>query len=720
MKQVVQSARDGKLSVRDVPAPETPSKGCLLVRTRASLISAGTERLVTQFAKKSLAGKARARPDLVKKVLAKAKRDGIQATLQAVLSRLDEPLPLGYSAAGVVIAVGAGLEGRYRVGDRVAIAGAGLANHADVNVVPESLAAPIPEGVDFGEAAFGTVASIAMHGLRTLGCGLGDVVVVLGAGLVGLLATRLAVLAGSRVVALDYDPKRLEMARKLGAEVALNLAEPGAAEKVKALNGIGADGILIAAATDSDEPFQTAADVARDRARVCLLGMTGTRFSFRDYMQKELTIVVSRSYGPGRYDPDFESRGVKYPEGFVRWTETANLADCLRLMAPMLERGGREGRLDVAPLITHRFPIARAEDAYVLVTEAKEPHLGVLLDYDEARPKAAASFPAAKPAAGGCVLGVIGAGNFARSVLLPALKKSGAELRTLATHRPAQAEQYAREFGFKNGVTEAEAIFADPAIDAVVIATRHNSHAELTARALAAGKSVLVEKPLGLSREEIGSVAAARQKSTGFFQVGFNRRFAPQARALRDHLAKTSGPTFLVLRINAGALESTSWIVDPSEGGGRILGEMCHFIDLARFLVGAAIVSVQADATRGEAKTCQDATVSLRFADGSLATVAYTALGDASASKERIEAYAGGSVAVLEDFRSLSIVAGGKTLLNATGRGQDKGFAGQLEAFTAAVRKGGSAPTDEAELIETSLATIAVLESLRVGGRIDL
>jgi predicted dehydrogenase/threonine dehydrogenase-like Zn-dependent dehydrogenase len=715
MKQVVQSARNGKLSVRDVPVPETPSKGCLLVRTRASLISAGTERLVTEFAKKSLAGKARARPDLVKKVLAKAKRDGIQATLQAVLSRLDEPLPLGYSAAGVVIAVGAGLEGRYRVGDRVAIAGAGLANHADVNVVPESLAAPIPDGVDFGEAAFGTLAAIAMHGVRTFGCGLGDVVVVLGAGLVGLLATRLAVLAGSRVVALDYDADRLKMARKMGAEAALNLAEPGAAEKVKALNGIGADGILIAAATDSDEPFQTAAEVARDRARVCLLGMTGTRFSFRDYMQKELTIVVSRSYGPGRYDPDFESRGVKYPEGFVRWTETANLADCLRLMGP-----GREGRLDVAPLITHRFPIARAEEAYVLVTEAREPHLGVLLDYDEAAPKPAASFPASKPAAGACVLGVIGAGNFARSVLLPALKKSGADLRTLATHRPAQAEQYAREFGFKNGVTEAEAIFADPAINAVIIATRHSSHADLTARALAAGKSVLVEKPLGLSREEIESVAAARQKSTGFFQVGFNRRFAPQALALRDHLVKTAGPKFLVIRINAGAVEGTSWIVDPVEGGGRILGEMCHFIDLARFLVGAAIVSVQADATRGEAKTCQDATVSLRFADGSLATIAYTALGDASASKERIEAYAGGSVGLLEDFRGLSIVAGGKTLLNATGRGQDKGFTGATEAFTNAVRQGGPAPIDEAQLIETSLATVAVLESLRVGGRVDL
>ncbi len=715
MKQVIQSARSGKLSVRDVPEPRVAS-GCLLVRTRASLISAGTERLVTEFARKSLAGKARARPDLVRKVLAKARRDGIEATLRAVMARLDEPLPLGYSAAGTVVAVGKGLEGAFRPGDPVAIAGAGLANHADLNVVPASLAAGMPTGVAFEEAAFGTLAAIALHGVRTLDSRLGEVVAVVGAGLVGQLATRLLSLAGARPVVLDYDAGRLDLARRMGAEAVWNLARPGAADAIRNLSGgLGADGILIAAATESDEPLETAAAVARDRARVSLVGMTGTRFPFRDYMQKELTLVVSRSYGPGRYDPDFESRGVKYPEGYVRWTETSNLGECLRLMSPDLDR-----RLDVVPLITHRFAIERAEDAYALVTESSEPHLGVILTYGGGEPAAVAPrFAAPTADAGRPVLGVIGAGSFARTVLLPNLKKAGGvDLRMLATRRGAEAEQTAREFGFAQAVTGADAVIDDPAIVALIVATRHDSHADLTARALEAGKSVLVEKPLGLTRGDIERVAQARNGARGFFQVGFNRRFARDAQGLRQHLAGTPGPKFLVMRVNAGGLDAKSWVVDPGEGGGRILGEMCHFVDLARFLTGSPIVSVLADAAgtgRGE-----DVTATLRFADGSLATIAYTALGDTAASKERIEAYAGGTVGVIDDFRSLSVMRDGKTVVKARAARQDKGFAAELRAFVAAVAAGGPAPIDEAELIETSLATLAVMESLREGTRIDL
>lgn len=717
MKQVIQSARSGRLTVREVPAPEA-APGCLLVRTQASLISAGTERLVTGFARKSLLAKARARPDLVKKVLAKAKRDGLLAALQAVQARLDEPLPLGYSAAGVVVAVGSGLEGKYRVGDRVAIAGAGLANHADLNVVPASLAAPLPESVGFEEGAFGTLVSIALHGVRVLAPALGEVVAVVGAGLVGLLATRLLVLGGQRTVVLDYDSARLDLARRLGAEAVHDLAQPGAVDVVQRLSGgIGADGILIAAATESDEPLETAAAVARDRARISLVGMTGTRFPYRSFMQKELSLTVSRSYGPGRYDADFESRGVKYPEGFVRWTETANLAEGLRLMGL-----SPTARLDVLALVTHRFPIAAAEEAYALVTEGAEPHLGVLLTYPEESPapEAKPRFAPAKPTAGRCVLGVIGAGAFARSVLLPALRGlNGIELRRLATRRGAQAEQTAREFGFAEAATGADAVIDDPAINAVLVATRHDSHAGLTARALAAGKSVLVEKPLGLSREDIDQVIDARQDAAGFFQVGFNRRFAPASRLLHAHFASRPGPKFIVIRINAGGIDATSWIVDPAEGGGRILGEVCHFVDFARFVVGAPIASVQAEAALTGAKTCEDVAATLRFADGSLATIAYTSLGDA-AGKERIEVYGGGDAAVLDDFRSLVIRQDGKEVVAWKGRSPDKGIAAGIEAFVGAVKSGGPAPIAEDELIETSLATLAVLESLRSGGRVDL
>ncbi|MCZ6467807.1 MAG: zinc-binding alcohol dehydrogenase, partial [Alphaproteobacteria bacterium] len=444
MKQVIQSPRTGKLAVREVPAPKVTA-GHVLVRTRASLISAGTERMSVEFARKSLAGKAKARPDLARQVLAKARRDGLRATWNAVLARLDEPMPLGYSAAGEVVAAGAGLEGVFRVGERVAVAGAGLANHAELNVVPRALVAPVPDDVPDEEACFATLAAISLHAVRTLGPGLGDVVAVLGVGLVGQLAVQLLTLSGARAVALDYNPGRLDLARRMGAQAALDLADGGVAEAVSALTaGVGCDGILIAAATDSSEPLATAAAIARDRARVCMVGDTGTAFPRREFMQKELNLVVSRSYGPGRYDEDFEGRGVKYPAGFVRWTETENLAECVRLMSPALAR-----RLDVAPLISHRFPLDEAEAAYAMVTGASEPHLGVVLTYGGQPADAAAagarapgpSFaaPAAHPA--GCVLGVIGAGNFARTVLLPELKKlAGVRLHTVVTRRGASAE----------------------------------------------------------------------------------------------------------------------------------------------------------------------------------------------------------------------------------------------------------------------------------------
>ena len=717
MKQVIQSTRTGKLNLTEVPEP-TVKAGNILVSTRASLISAGTERMVVEFARKSLAGKARERPDLVKKVMTKAKRDGVAATIRSVLARLDEPLPLGYSAAGDVVAVGQGLEGRFRVGQRVAVAGAGLANHAEMNVIPANLAAPIPDDVSYEEACFGTLSSIAMHAVRNLGAAFGESVAVIGSGLLGQLIIRLLSLSGVRVLALDYNVPRLDLARRMGAEATYDLGGNDVAASVRDLTaGRGMDGIIIAAATQSSEPFKVAGLIARDRARVCMVGLTGTEFPYREFMQKELNLVVSRSYGPGRYDPDFEGRGVKYPEGWVRWTETENLAECLRLMSPSLER-----RLNVDALTSHTFKLDDAAKAYDLVTSGAEPHLGVVLTYREDRPEQALSFPVAKlsNSQGKCVLGVIGAGGFAKSVLLPELKKMPSViLHTVATQRGASAEHTGDMFGFLHASADINAVLENPDINAVLIATRHDSHGELTARALAAGKSVLVEKPLALNREDINKVIEARNASSGFFQVGFNRRFAPLSEMVRGRLERHQGTKYLLLRINAGHIPPESWVHAADEGGGRILGEVCHFVDLARFFVGAPIVSVQADAGQVTDGGCDDLNVALRFNDGSLATIAYTGLGDSIYSKELIEAYAGGSVVTIDNFQSFTIAEHGK-LAKPCSRTQDKGFKPALLNFVDAVTSGGPAPIDEAELIETSLATIAIMESLREGRRIDL
>lgn len=717
MKQVIQSRRSGKLALKDVPEPKVRPQH-LLVRTRASLISAGTERMVIEFAKKSLAAKAKARPDLVKKVIDKARKDGLKATFQTVMTRLDEPLPLGYSAAGEVVAVGQGLEGLYRVGQRVAMAGAGLANHAELNVVPRNLLAPIPDDVSFEEASFGTLGAIALHAVRNADPRLGETVAVLGLGLVGQLAAQFLRLSGVRVVALDYDPSRLELARRLGAETIVDLGQSDAERMVAdATSGRGCDAVLIAAATSSSEPFLTAAHIARDRARVVMVGLTGTEFPYAEFMKKELNILTSRSYGPGRYDPDYEGRQVKYPEGWVRWTETENLAETVRLMTP-----GLEPRLDVGSLISHRLDFAEAEKAYAMITSGSEPHLGVVLTYDDVpdKPLAAAPIRPATSKANGCVLGVIGAGNFAKSVLLPALKKlPDVTLHTLATQRGATADHGRETFGFLHASADPDSLLDNPDINAVLIATRHDSHAALTAKALQAGKCVLVEKPLALDFEGLNRVIEARNGAAdAFFQVGFNRRFAPMAVRLKDDFSRMNGPKVMNFRINAGAIPGDHWTQSSDEGGGRVLGEACHFIDFARFLANSSITSVQAQAASGDKGLGDNVSISLTFADGSLATILYTAEGDSSAGKERYEIFSGGRSGLIDDFKRLEISGAGHKVSD---KGiADKGFTPALAAFAKAVATGGAPGIDENELIESSAATIAALESMRQGGPIDL
>ena len=715
MKQIIQSHRTGKLALKVVPEPIVKER-TILVRTHASLISAGTERMVISFAKKNIAGKAKARPDLVKKVISKIKKDGLKSTFESVMARLDEPLPLGYSASGEVVAIGSGAEGKFEVGQRVAIAGAGVANHADLNLVPINLAARIPHSVKDEEACFGTIGAIALHAVRNLKTQLGDTIGILGMGLVGQLAAQFLRISGNKVIAIDYNQARLDLAASLGANYTINLSNETASNQALDLTeGRGCDGIIIAAATSSSEPFQTAANIARDRSCIVMVGVAGTTFPYADFMKKELKIIVSRSYGPGRYDHDYENKGVKYPEGWIRWTETENLKECLHLM-----RGTQNKKLIIEPLISHQFPFEKAEDAYSLILNNKVSQMGVVLSYpkepSKIQPKNFTFLPSQKTKR--CVLGIIGAGNFAKTILLPQLKNNkDVILRTIVTTRGSTSSHNGEVFGFENCSTDPEVAINDPKINALVIATRHNTHASLTALALEKGKSVFVEKPLALNYHELNQVINARNNSPEtFFQVGFNRQFAPMSIQAKNELLKYNCPKFMTFRINAGPIPQNHWVHREDEGGGRILGEVCHFIDLAQFFAGSMIKSVHANASDANTPSSDNVAVSLSFEDGSLATILYTARGDASQNKERYEIFCAEKNILIDDFRRLEISFNNKR--SVTSGSQNKGFKPALKAFINAVITKSTPPINEEKLIETTNATIAVLTSISTGKRI--
>jgi predicted dehydrogenase/threonine dehydrogenase-like Zn-dependent dehydrogenase len=715
MKQIIQNARGGRLQLKSVPDPVTEVNS-LLVQTLSSLISAGTERQMIGFAKSSMVSKARARPDLVRKVMNKVKRDGVLATMKSVVARLDEPLPLGYSAAGSVVEVGPGLEGRFRVGQMVAMAGVGIANHAEFNVVPESLVVPVPQDVTAERACFATLCSIALHSVRLTGLGLGDFVAVLGAGLVGQLVSQFAKLAGARVIVLDYNAKRVELARSLGADAGVVLGDGNPADAVAEItNGKSCDSVLIAAATQSSDPFKIAGNIARDRATICLVGITGTEFPYRQFMQKELRVLISRSYGPGRYDRDFEQRGAKYPPGYVRWTETENLREATRLMST-----SESPRLSIDPLITHRFPFERAEDAYALVLEGTEPHLGVVLEYGSRTGEAQTNRSlvldvGTRSVPAQCRIGAIGAGSFGKATILPALKSDRrVYLDTLVTRRGVSSENTGSRFGFRCVSSSINDILDNEEINAVVITTTHSSHAKLVVKSIEAGKHVFVEKPLALSHDELRAIIEARQRSSCFFSVGFNRRFAPYVVEMRRFLNGLTGRSVISIRVNAGKLEPESWQNDADEGRGRILGELCHFVDLAMYLSGSSLLSVSAQSAKAMTDLCEDVSVALCFSDGSLANILYTTLGDSSFGKELIECYKCGAICRIDNFRRLAAFADGKAIFKRSSLIQDKGHVAQLHAFVEGVLD-GNPPIDEQSLLDSSIATLLVLESLRLG-----
>ncbi|MES3013532.1 MAG: bi-domain-containing oxidoreductase [Pseudomonadota bacterium] len=712
MKQVLQNLKDGSTEVADVPCPRAGG-GQLLIRSTRTLVSAGTERMLVDFGKAGLIDKARQQPDKVRMVLDKIRTDGLMPTLEAVRNKLDQPMPMGYCNVGEVVEVGGGVSG-FAVGDRVASNG----RHAEMVAVPVNLCAKVPAAVADEAAAFTVLGAIALQGIRLVQPTLGETVVVTGLGLIGLVTVQLLKAQGCRVLGLDFDADKLALAQRFGAAV-VDL-KSGANPVTAAMDfsrGRGVDAVIITASTKSNEPVHQAALMCRKRGRIVLVGVAGLELSRADFYEKELSFQVSCSYGPGRYDPNYEDKGQDYPPGFVRWTEQRNFEAVLDMLA--------EGRLDMAPLISHRFDIGDAARAYAVVG-GSEPSLGIVLRYAEpaamqttaaaaaigttARTVALAS-SVAPGTSGAPLISVIGAGNYAGAVLIPAFKAAGVRLAHIASAGGASSVHLGRKFGFAEATTDTAALLVDPGTDAVVISTRHDSHADYVLRALAAGKHVFVEKPLALRLDELDRIAAATAAAPGRqLMVGFNRRFAPHVVKLKQLLAGAPGPKVLLMTVNAGAIAAQHWTQDPAVGGGRLVGEGCHFVDLLRFLAGAPIESFQV--ARMAAATADSVSVSLRFADGSLGTLLYLANGSKAFPKERLDVFAAGRVLQLDNFRRLSGYGWpGFTTMNLWR--QDKGQSACAAAFVQAVRSGGAAPIPLDELLEVGRVSIQIEEALR-------
>ncbi len=704
MKQLLQNLKNGKTTVEEVPRP-IPRPGMALVKTAASLVSAGTERMLVDFARQSVIGKARSRPDLVKQVIDRARRDGLIPSLQTAFKRLDQPMALGYSSAGTIVGLGSGMPG-FKIGQRVACAGSGYAVHAEYAVVPRQLLAPLPKNVDFESAAFATLGAIGMHGFRLAEPQVGERVAVIGLGLLGLLTIQVAAAAGCQVFGIDIDAARVRLAASLGFEA---VSRPKAAVSGRAFSaGRGFDAVLICADTSSNDPVELAAEIARDRARVIAIGGVGLNIPRRSDYENELSFINSRSYGPGRYDASYEEDGRDYPLGHVRWTEGRNLESVVELLASKA--------LTVTPLITHRFPIDKAAQAYALITgHGRQPYLGVLLTYGAKKevPNEKVMFKAigSRPAA--VKLGVIGAGNFAQAVLLPAVKKAGGlQLVGIASLGGLHAQQAARKFGFSYAASSVDELLDDPHINTVAILTRHDSHAGLIVDALKARKNVFIEKPLAIDDDQLAAVSKQLLRAENcLLTVGFNRRFSPLGQILAAFLAGRVEALHALYRINAGYLPLNHWTQNP-ELGGRIIGEACHFGDFITCLVGAAPISVSALALPDSGKYREDnVSMTFGFPDGSIGVVDYLSNGDRSFPTERLEVFCAEKVAVLDDFRSLEIREGGRR--KEMRAAQDKGWVEEWRAFAKAIREGGEPPIPYEQLIGVTKSTFDAVEALR-------
>lgn len=698
---LLQSLGSGTCWLESVARPSVGASE-VLVAVQASVVSAGTERMLAEFGRASLIGKARQQPERVAEVITKARTDGIGSTLDAVRSKLDQPIQLGYSSAGVVVEVGKDVSG-IAVGDRVATTGP----HAEMAVTPMNLVVHIPDDVPYEDAAFATVASVAMQGIRLAAPTLGERFVVTGLGLVGLLTVQLLIAHGCSVLGIDPDPKRRARAEGYGATT-VDSSDDVIAAAAAFSRDIGVDSVIVCASTSSSVPIHQAAQMCRRRGRIVLVGVTGLELDRNDFYEKELTFQVSASYGPGRYDPTYEAGGTDYPVGFVRWTAGRNMEAALGLMT--------SGKLDVASLVTHQYDFDDASDAYdTLVSDSSA--LGIVLRYPE--PDVSADSPLLRTRVdfrevtvgpGSGTVGLLGAGNFATQVLLPAITAAGGRVDTVVSSKGTSASVAAKKFGARRSSSDPGDVIDSDQVDTVFVATRHDSHAHYTERCLRAGKHTFVEKPLAISTEDLAGIEhclaelSAGDDKRPLLGIGFNRRFAPISVRMAELLATQRVPKALILTMNAGAIPPSHWTQDLAAGGGRIVGEACHMIDLARFLVGSPIVDVQSAGVEGSGP--QDtASISLRFEDGSIATVHYFANGSKRFPKERVEAFSGGRVLVNNNFRTMKAYGwpGVRTMRL---RAQDKGHRAGVAAFLDAVRRGGPAPIPLQEILEVSAVTL--------------
>jgi predicted dehydrogenase len=703
MRALLEDTKSGEVAVYDVPAPEL-QKGGILVRTAYSAISSGTEKATVETGRKSLLGKAMARPDLVKQVIEYARSNGLAAAHQKVQTRLNTLTALGYSCSGLVLeASSAG----FQPGDRVACAGSGYASHCEVNFVPANLAVLVPENVGLQAASLTTIGAIAVQGVRQANVTFGETVAVIGVGLVGVLAMQVLRAAGCRVIAIDVSADRAAQAITLGAHLGLSTSDPSLEAAVASFSRYGVDAALITAATKSAEPLDLAAKLLRDRGRISVIGDVGMGVSRANMYRKEISLVMSRSYGPGRYDPRYEEGGQDYPIGFVRWTEKRNMESFLDLLS--------SGALQVEPLLAHLFPVEEGEKAYAAVEAGA--YTGII-DYHAAggvRP----SLPGhtVQPRQNDVLrVGCIGAGGFARGIIFPHLRSAaGVLLESVATSTGAAAVSARTGFGFSAAESPSE-LLDNPNLDAVFILTRHNSHAAYVKSGLDRGKSVFVEKPLAVDREQLEMVRTAyvqalAENRAPFLMVGFNRRFSPLTEKLKDFFARRAEPMLVHIRCNAAFIPRDSWVQDPQHGG-RIVGELCHFVDWARAVVGCAMRSLTAAALPDAGRYNGDnLTVTISFEDGSLANLVYVANGDKAVAKEYFEVFCGGGIARMDDFKVLSLSRGGKTETSKCG--QDKGHRREMELSIDAMKQGKDAPIPFDELVEVTEATFAIEEAIR-------
>ncbi len=716
MRALLEDLKSGQVASYDVPAPELQGGG-ILVRTAFSAISSGTEKAAVEAGRKSIFGKALARPDLVKQVLAYAQSNGIKAARQKVQARLETLSSLGYSCSGFVIEVGAGVDG-FQPGDRVACAGTGYASHCEINFVPANLAVRLPDNVDMETASLTTIGAIAVQGVRQANVTFGETVAVIGVGLVGVLAIQLLRAAGCRVVAIDLSQDRAAKAASLGAHLGLCTSDPGLESAIATFSRYGVDAALITAASKSADPLELAAKLLRDRGRISVIGDVGMGVSRANMYRKEISLTMSRSYGPGRYDPRYEEGGQDYPIGFVRWTEKRNMEAFLDLLS--------SGELHLEPLLAHRFPVEEGEKAYALVEAGA--YTGII-DYhatgerrSEVKPSSPALAVQSRPN-DKLRVGCIGAGGFARAIIFPHLRSTaGLTLESVATSTGAAAASARTGFGFTLAESPSE-LLANPNLDAVFILTRHNSHAAYVESALERGKRVFVEKPLAINREQLETLQTAYARALAenrspFLMVGFNRRFSPLTEKLKSFFAGRTEPMLVHIRCNAGFIPRDSWIQDP-ENGGRIVGELCHFIDWARAVVRFPMRTVTAAALPDAGRYSRDnLTVTIGFEDGSVANLLYAANGDRAVAKEYFEVFCGSSIARIDDFKALYLSRNGKTETLKGGR--DKGHRREVELTVEAMRQGKAAPIPFEELIEVTEATFAVEAAIRMQKMVSL